>query len=571
MNAGEIKARQKAERKTCLDAILRSKARKKLIVAGPGTGKTYTFGQVLIQSLGGNNLAMTFIRKLVEDMEKGLARSAEVKTFHAYCKKILHQRTGRVELIPYLTRIIQVDAELLGNELDGFDTKIRNLDEGSPEVAFYPSRGDYYGAVSFDDSVYRLYRLLLADPDVVPVFDQIVIDEFQDFNPLEVAFITELEKRGPVLIVGDDDQAVYENRSASPAHLREKHNSGEYDIFTLPFCSRCPAVVVAATNAVIEAAQAEGHLVGRIPKPYECFLDDKESDSIKYPKIIRAHCTMASVIPKYILVEVSEIAPEDIAESHQEGKEYPTVLVVGQRQYLREVEKQLRPIYPHLVYAPSEEIGYGLIEGYRSLLKDAASNLGWRILTEVYFKTRIQRKIIADTQDGTPLIELLDPDFVDRHLKAIEIIRTVSENDDLTPESRATLDDVLGEAMDEVLKEFAPQDEVEEPEIDKSLPSIMLTSFVGSKGLSAGHVFIVGLHNGALPGDPHNIADIEISQFIVALTRTRKQCHLISNSWLASAMQNGKWLPRFTPSKFLSWVPAELTEHRGILKAANFR
>ncbi len=90
MTASSVKVRQKAERQKCLDAILSSQAPRKVIVAGPGTGKTFTFRELLKQKAEGTNLAMTFIRKLVDDLEGELADCAEVKTFHAYCKKILH-------------------------------------------------------------------------------------------------------------------------------------------------------------------------------------------------------------------------------------------------------------------------------------------------------------------------------------------------------------------------------------------------------------------------------------------------------------------------------------------------
>ena len=47
MNIEEIIAAQKVERKKCLDAILSSKSNKKIILAGAGTGKTFTFKEVL--------------------------------------------------------------------------------------------------------------------------------------------------------------------------------------------------------------------------------------------------------------------------------------------------------------------------------------------------------------------------------------------------------------------------------------------------------------------------------------------------------------------------------------------
>lgn len=66
-------------------------------------------------------------------------------------------------------------------------------------------------------------------------------------------------------------------------------------------------------------------------------------------------------------------------------------------------------------------------------------------------------------------------------------------------------------------------------------PKIMVTSYVAAKGLSAAHVFVTGLNVGHLPyrEDP---TDDEVRQFLVALSRTRKQCHLIS-----CKMYNGRF------------------------------
>ena len=42
---------------------------------------------------------------------------------------------------------------------------------------------------------------------VLPQRGDYNICEYQDFNKLEIEFLKELEKKGPILIVGDDDQA----------------------------------------------------------------------------------------------------------------------------------------------------------------------------------------------------------------------------------------------------------------------------------------------------------------------------------------------------------------------------
>ncbi len=36
-------------------------------------------------------------------------------------------------------------------------------------------------------------------------------------------------------------------------------------------------------------------------------------------------------------------------------------------------------------YTSSDEISYGIIEAYQWLLRDDKSNLGWRILVEIFF------------------------------------------------------------------------------------------------------------------------------------------------------------------------------------------
>jgi superfamily I DNA/RNA helicase len=42
-------------------------------------------------------------------------------------------------------------------------------------------------------------------PDKVPTYDQVVVDEFQDFNRLEASLIDQLSMRSPILLAGDDD------------------------------------------------------------------------------------------------------------------------------------------------------------------------------------------------------------------------------------------------------------------------------------------------------------------------------------------------------------------------------
>jgi len=285
---------------------------------------------------------------------------------------------------------------------------------------------------------------------------------------------------------------------------------------------------------------------------------------------ITATVTTRAVVPKYIGREIAQIDPLDIKESHEEG--YPTVLIVGARQYLSEVEKQLRPIYSQLSYRVSPNTTYGFCEAYEFLLRDPRNNFGWRILMEMVVDIETQQDVLASTEDGTALVDLLDQNMVDGHLEVVQAIKALKDEQMAPADVKEIIDKVIGAGAQEIVEHFSTKEPEEEPALDTSQPTILLTSLKGCKGLSAGHVFIVGAHVGSIPRDDTAITDVDISQFIVALTRTRKQCHILSNNWLISPVdKNKKFLPKYRRTPFISWVDSTLVHDLGELKAKDFK
>ena len=63
---------EEAELKTAIESVLNSTSSKKLVVAGPGTGKTTLFKQLLELETGDPNqrIVLTFINNLKDDLEK---------------------------------------------------------------------------------------------------------------------------------------------------------------------------------------------------------------------------------------------------------------------------------------------------------------------------------------------------------------------------------------------------------------------------------------------------------------------------------------------------------------------
>src|SRR5208337_3135846 len=69
------------------DAVNRSPSSKKIVVAGPGTGKTYLFKSILEGKK--NPLTLTFVHSLVDDLSLDLFGLSEVKTLHGFARGIL--------------------------------------------------------------------------------------------------------------------------------------------------------------------------------------------------------------------------------------------------------------------------------------------------------------------------------------------------------------------------------------------------------------------------------------------------------------------------------------------------
>jgi DNA helicase-2/ATP-dependent DNA helicase PcrA len=96
--------------------------------------------------------------------------------------------------------------------------------------------------------------------------EHLVVDEFQDLNPMDLQFVDGLVAQGARLFVaGDDDQSIYSFRFASPAGIQtfvtKYPTCGQH---TLAACFRCTPAVLTAGQTLITANPQPS----RIPKSY---------------------------------------------------------------------------------------------------------------------------------------------------------------------------------------------------------------------------------------------------------------------------------------------------------------
>ena len=321
----------------------------------------------------------------------------------------------------------------------------------------------------------------------------------------------------------------------------------------------------------ISAATANGNLAGRIEKEFRCYLPDKQADSDAHPRIIHAACTVernnAPYVGRYITKQISKIPAGDIHESHVNG--CPTVLVIGPRPFLTRAYDVIRENYPSAVLKTSDQPVIELLDGYRRLAQDSRSCLGWRIV--LYCEPfdgadDLFREVLADESE---LADALPGEYHDHHLDIATLTRALTDGTQLVDDQEQRLCAAVGMSIEEILEKLTiamDQDEVDEagaleedvgaPAAEGGIapdePSIICTSLVGAKGLSGSYVYVVGCNDGHFPEDPNAITDEEVCCFLVALSRTQKECQLIScNNF------SGNWME---PSRLVDWIRPHVDE-----------
>lgn len=111
--------------------------------------------------------------------------------------------------------------------------------------------------VDFDDQKLLSYGHLLANPgspaSVMATYGEVIVDEFQDINTLDFELIRILAESKSLVVVGDDDQAIYAFRGCSPDYIinldERIGRKGELHILKTNY--RCPRNVVEIANKLI--------------------------------------------------------------------------------------------------------------------------------------------------------------------------------------------------------------------------------------------------------------------------------------------------------------------------------
>jgi len=133
--------------------------------------------------------------------------------------------------------------------------------------AFHGPRTQAYSCVLPGEIVRECLRQIFAgnlDPVALIHLQHLIVDEYQDLNPIDQQFVDELIARGVITFVaGDDDQSIYSFRYGSPAGIQDftqRHPAAAPH--TLTDCFRCAHSIANAANALMVGYPSQN----RIPK-----------------------------------------------------------------------------------------------------------------------------------------------------------------------------------------------------------------------------------------------------------------------------------------------------------------
>ncbi len=239
-----------------------------LVLAGAGSGKTRVITHRIVHLIRHhhvnprNILAVTFTNKAAKEMSErvqhllGQRDTPLIATFHSACGRILRQEIHHLgydssfaiyddkdseRLLKDLIKELDLDdkqypAKGIAYKID--DCKNRGLlpeDLDSSELwdrqfiaiyAAYQKQMQQYNAVDFGDMILQTVRIFKQFPEVLNRWQQrfqwILVDEYQDTNPVQYQLIHLLagECRN-LCVVGDDDQSIYSWRGADIRNILE--------------------------------------------------------------------------------------------------------------------------------------------------------------------------------------------------------------------------------------------------------------------------------------------------------------------------------------------------------------
>ncbi|MBI3222151.1 MAG: UvrD-helicase domain-containing protein [Nitrosomonadales bacterium] len=610
-------------------------AQSALILAGAGSGKTrvLTTRIAYLISTGQASphgiLAVTFTNKAAKEMVTRLSamlpintRGMWIGTFHGLCNRMLraHHREAnlpqtfqildsgdQLSAIKRLMKAMNVDDEkyppremqwfisgnkeqgLRASEVEAYDPYTRRKVEIFAE---YDAQCQREGVVDFSELLLRCYELLSRNPPLREHYQQrfrhILVDEFQDTNPLQYRWLKLLAGANNALFaVGDDDQSIYAFRGADVGNMQELLRDFHVEsVIKLEQNYRSHGNILEAANALISNnrnrlgknlwTSEDG---GEPLRVYEAPTDVEEARFIveEIQQLKRDGVKLTEIALLYRSNAQSRVLEHALVSAGLSYRVYGG-LRFFERQEIKHALAYLRLMENtdddnallRIINFPTRGIGARSIEQLQEAAKqhnttlfDAAARAGGKVSAFV--------ALIESLRGATRELPL--PEIMDHVLEHSGLIAHYqNETGAKKRESEERLENLnelvnaatlfVHEAEDDSLTAFLTHAALEagEHQAGDSEDALHLMTVHAAKGLEFHTVFITGLEEGLFPHqnsiDSDGGLDEERRLMYVALTRARRRLYL---TFAQSRMLHGQ-VSYGMASSFLRELPDELLQ-----------
>jgi len=596
-----------------------------LVVAGPGSGKTRVLTHRVANLIKNHNLhetnilCVTFTNKAADEIKQRVGRilsnSTENSklswsgTFHSICSKILRKDGFNIGIPPsfviydtddsvsilkiiikdfgidtkrfhprsVLETISSAKSELIPpSEYEGYAQGYyqRTVSKIYPE---YQKRLKENNALDFDDLLFFTVKLFDTEKTVLEkyqnIFKYVLVDEYQDTNKAQYVLtrqISDLTKN--LFVVGDMSQAIYSFRGADFRNiLNFQKDYPEATIYNLEQNYRSTQVILDAAKSLIK--NNSNYI------PLDLWTDKEGGDKIVVFSGSSGNEEVAFVI-------------DEITEQVKMGRSFDNFSV------LYRTNAQSRAIEEALI---KNQISYRIFGGVRFYsrkeIKDIISYLrvihnpkdsvSWRRIINVPTRGMGQKSVekLKDAKWDLDEIENASKIPIKRwiskkdRLSTLELMEEVLKDtgyikwlDDGTEEALSRIENIkelksvasLIVNLDEFLESVSLIEGSGRSENPNDSDFVTLMTVHASKGLEFPIVFIIGMEEGLFP---HSNSIGELDELeeerrlcYVAITRAEERVYMTnarSRLYFGNIQAN-------LPSRFLSEIPGELLEFRGL-------
>ena len=457
------------------------------------------------------------------------------------------------------------------------------------------------GLVDFAELLLRAHELLRDRDDIRghyrERFQHILVDEFQDTNAIQYAWLRMLAgDRGWVFSVGDDDQSIYGWRGAKIENIHQfTRDFSDVTTVRLEQNYRSTGNILKAANALIDNNQ------GRLGKKlwtsggngeaihvYAAFNDLEEARFLvaRIQQHVEAGGRRDETAVLYRVSAQSRVIEEALLATgipyrvHGGMRFYERAEVKSALAYLRLVaNRDDDAAFERVVNFPTRGIGARSVDELRRVARERGVSL-WAaaraLLAEQVLAARAGKAIagfielveeLARRSPGVPIHEQLEAALERSGL--LEHYR--NDKQDRAQTRVENLDELLtatrqfeseAENADEALVEFLAHAALEagEDQAEAGEDCVHLMTLHAAKGLEFATVFVCGMEEGLFPhqrsaDDPHKLEE-ERRLCYVGMTRAKHSLYLSHAE--CRHLHGSEIYP--APSRFLREIPTELLD-----------